>query len=87
MFSNRILKAIEAQDIQDFQKIVTRGITDPLLKWKEIEATEKLAASPNAKVVIGGKDGLQVILGNRLFFSHSNLFAMKKGCEDNFAAL
>jgi regulator of protease activity HflC (stomatin/prohibitin superfamily) len=59
-------KAIEAQGIQDFQKIVTQGITEPLLKWKGIEATEKLANSPNAKVVvIGGKDGLPVILGNQ----------------------
>jgi regulator of protease activity HflC (stomatin/prohibitin superfamily) len=59
-------KAIEAQGIQDFQNIVTKGITEPLLKWKGIEATEKLAASPNAKVVIiGGKDGLPVILGQQ----------------------
>lgn len=59
-------KAIEAQGIQDFQNIVTKGITEQLLKWKGIEATEKLAASPNAKVVIvGGKDGLPVILGQQ----------------------
>jgi regulator of protease activity HflC (stomatin/prohibitin superfamily) len=59
-------KAIEAQGIQDFQNIVTKGITEPLLKWKGIEATEKLAVSPNAKVVIiGGKDGLPVILGQQ----------------------
>jgi regulator of protease activity HflC (stomatin/prohibitin superfamily) len=59
-------KAIEAQGIQDFQNIVTKGITEPLLKWKGIEATEKLANSPNAKVVIiGGKDGLPVILGQQ----------------------
>jgi regulator of protease activity HflC (stomatin/prohibitin superfamily) len=59
-------KAIEAQGIQDFQNIVTKGITDQLLKWKGIEATEKLADSPNAKVVIvGGKDGLPIILGQQ----------------------
>jgi regulator of protease activity HflC (stomatin/prohibitin superfamily) len=59
-------KAIEAQGIQDFQNIVTKGITEPLLKWKGIEATEKLANSPNAKVVIvGGKDGLPIILGQQ----------------------
>ena len=59
-------KAIEAQGIQDFQNIVTKGITEQLLKWKGIEATEKLASSPNAKVVIvGGKDGLPVILGQQ----------------------
>lgn len=59
-------KAIEAQGIQDFQNIVTKGITEPLLKWKGIEATEKLSESPNAKVVIvGGKDGLPIILGQQ----------------------
>lgn len=56
-------KRIEAQGIQDFQRIVSQGISDQLLRWKGIEATEKLAASSNAKVVIvGGKDGLPLIL-------------------------
>ena len=58
-------KAIEAKGIQAFQSIVTQGITEPLLKWKGIEATEKLAQSPNTKIVIIGnsKDGLPIILG------------------------
>ena len=58
-------KRIEAQGIADFQKIVSSGITPTLLKWKGIEATEKLAESPNTKVVIIGnaKDGLPIILG------------------------
>lgn len=57
-------KRIEAQGIADFQKIVTQGITPSLLDWKGIEATEKLAASPNTKVVIIGnpKNGLPLIL-------------------------
>lgn len=56
-------KRIEASGIKDFQKIVSEGISEPLLKWKGIEATEQLAQSPNAKiVVIGGKDGLPIIL-------------------------
>ena len=59
-------KRIEAQGIADFQNIVTRGISEPLLRWKGIEATEKLASSQNAKVVIvGGKDGLPLILGSQ----------------------
>jgi regulator of protease activity HflC (stomatin/prohibitin superfamily) len=58
-------KRIEAKGIADFQDIVSKGISIQLLKWKGIEATEKLASSPNSKVVIiGGKDGLPVILGN-----------------------
>jgi len=59
-------KRIEAKGIADFQDIVSRGISDQLLKWKGIEATEKLANSPNTKVVIigSGKDGLPLILGS-----------------------
>lgn len=58
-------KRIEAEGISDFQKIVTQTITPSLLKWKGIEATETLAKSPNAKVIVIGsaKDGLPIILG------------------------
>jgi prohibitin 1 len=57
-------KRIEAQGIADFQKIVAQGISAQLLEWKGIEATEKLAMSPNSKVVvIGNAKGLPVILG------------------------
>ncbi|MEW5693467.1 MAG: prohibitin family protein [Candidatus Hydrogenedentota bacterium] len=57
-------KRIEAQGIADFQKIVSAGISEQLLKWKGIEATEKLANSANSKIVIvgSGKDGLPIIL-------------------------
>lgn len=60
-------KRIEARGIADFQDIVTRGISEPLLRWKGIEATEKLANSPNAKIVIigAGKDGLPIILDTK----------------------
>jgi len=57
-------KSIEAKGIADFQKIVSEGISPQLLKWKGIEATEKLAESSNSKVVIVGnsEQGLPVIL-------------------------
>lgn len=57
-------KRIEAQGIADFQKIVATGISPQLLEWKGIEATEKLATSANAKVVIIGnpKNGLPLVL-------------------------
>lgn len=60
-------KRIEAQGISDFQNIVARGISEQLLRWKGIEATEKLAASQNAKIVIigAGKDGLPLILDTK----------------------
>lgn len=57
-------KAIEAQGIADFQRIVSEGISEQTLMWKGIEATEKLVASPNAKIIIMGnsKGDLPVIL-------------------------
>ena len=60
-------KRIEAQGIADFQAIVTKGISEQLLRWKGIEATEKIAASSNTKVVIigSGKDGLPLILDTK----------------------
>jgi len=59
-------KRIEAQGIADFQKIVTEGISDKLLQWKGIEATQDLAKSQNAKIVIIGnpKNGLPLVLGD-----------------------
>jgi prohibitin 1 len=60
-------KRIEAKGIADFQAIVAAGISDQLLRWKGIEATEKLASSANTKVVIvgAGKDGLPIILDTK----------------------
>jgi prohibitin 1 len=57
-------KRIEAGGIRDFQQIVAQGISTQLLEWKGIEATENLAKSANAKVVvIGNSKGLPLILG------------------------
>jgi regulator of protease activity HflC (stomatin/prohibitin superfamily) len=58
-------KRIEAKGIADFQQVVSQGIGPALLRWKGIEATEKLATSANAKVVVigAGADGLPLILG------------------------
>jgi len=67
--SDGILKrhSIEAKGIADFQTIVAAGISEQLLRWKGIEATEKIANSPNTKVIIvgAGRDGLPVILDTK----------------------
>jgi prohibitin 1 len=57
-------KRIEAQGIHDFQQIVAQGISAQLLQWKGIEATENLAKSPNAKIIVIGntKNGLPLVM-------------------------
>jgi prohibitin 1 len=43
---------IEAEGIRDAQKIVSEGLTPLLIRFKAIEAFNKLSTSPNAKVII-----------------------------------
>ncbi|MBL4888329.1 MAG: prohibitin family protein [Flavobacteriaceae bacterium] len=56
---------IEAEGKAKANRILSASLTDKILKDKGIEATLKLAQSPNTKVVIvgSGKDGLPLILG------------------------
>ncbi len=56
---------IEAQGKADANRILSASLTDKILQDKGIDATLELSKSPNAKVVIvGGKDGMPLILGN-----------------------
>jgi hypothetical protein len=57
-------KRVEAQGIRSFQEIVTPAISESYLRWRGIEATLKLAQSPNSKVVVIGNSatGLPLIL-------------------------
>jgi regulator of protease activity HflC (stomatin/prohibitin superfamily) len=58
-------KVIEAKGIQEFQDIVRKGIDEHLLRWKGIEATERLANSHNSKLIFigsGSVGGLPVML-------------------------
>lgn len=58
-------KRIEAKGISDYNFEVNRGLSENILKLRGIEATRELAKSDNAKVVVvGGKEGLPLILGN-----------------------
>jgi prohibitin 1 len=47
---------IEAEGIRDAQKIVAEGLTPMLIRFKAIEAFNKLSTSPNAKVIITSAD-------------------------------
>ena len=59
----KLRKQIEAEGVRDYQNIVARTITDEYLRLRGIEATSAIATSQNSKIVIiGGKDGLPVIL-------------------------
>lgn len=59
-------QVIEAQGKADANRILSASLTDKILQDKGIEATLKLAQSPNSKVVIigSGKNGMPIILGN-----------------------
>ncbi len=59
-------KRIAAEGESAANKIINNSLTDALLKMRGIEATLKLAESPNAKVVVigQGEGGLPLILGN-----------------------
>jgi len=57
---------IEAQGKADANKILSASLTDKILMDKGIDATVRLAESPNSKVIIvgSGDSGLPLILGN-----------------------
>jgi len=56
---------IEAEGKAAANRILNASLTPNILQEKGIEATLELAKSPNTKVVVvGGKDGLPLILGN-----------------------
>ena len=58
-------KLIEARGQKAYNDMVSQSLNPSLLAWQGIMATEDLAKSSNAKVVVigGGKSGLPLILG------------------------
>ncbi len=58
---------IEAQGKADANRILSASLNSNILQEKGIEATLKLASSPNSKVIIigSGKSGMPIILGNQ----------------------
>ena len=57
---------IDAEGKAIANRILSASLTDRILQEKGIEATLKLAESPNAKVIVvgSGENGLPIILGN-----------------------
>lgn len=60
-------QVIEAQGKADANRILSASLTDKILQDKGIDATMKLAESPNSKVIVigSGDSGLPIILGNQ----------------------
>jgi regulator of protease activity HflC (stomatin/prohibitin superfamily) len=58
-------KRIEAEGIKAYNDVVSSSLTPDMLSWQGILATQELAKSPNAKVVVigAGAKGLPLILG------------------------
>jgi regulator of protease activity HflC (stomatin/prohibitin superfamily) len=56
-------KQIEAEGIAKYQGIVRQGLTEEYLRVKGIEATERLAQSQNAKIIVVGspQSGLPLV--------------------------
>ncbi len=59
-------RRIEGEGIAAYNRIINASLTDKIIQQRGIEATIKLAESPNTKVIVigSGKDGLPLILGN-----------------------
>ncbi|MDR2738989.1 MAG: prohibitin family protein [Treponema sp.] len=62
-YENFKQRYIDAEGIRIAARIMNEGLTENYLRHEGIEATRRLAGSPNAKlVIIGDKDGLPLIL-------------------------
>ena len=57
-------KRLEAEGIRDAQIIISEGLDQKVLQFKSIEAFEKLANSPNAKIIISDGD-MPIILNDQ----------------------
>jgi len=60
-------KRIESAGIKVYNDTLNSSLTPSVLAWQGIQATQDLAKSPNAKVLVvgAGKNGLPLILGNQ----------------------
>lgn len=62
-YKEALRRVVEGEGIKLYQEAINAGMTENFLRFKGIEATAELAASDNSKIiVVGGKDGLPLIL-------------------------
>lgn len=56
-------KVIEANAVQKANEIIATSLSEPILRWKGIEATLEVSKSPNSKIVLfgSGKTGLPLL--------------------------
>lgn len=57
-------KRIEARGLADFQRTIAQGLTSQVLQLRAIEATEKIAQSPNSKIMVigSGQGGTSLLI-------------------------
>jgi regulator of protease activity HflC (stomatin/prohibitin superfamily) len=60
-------KLIEAQGLANYNRVVNASLTDKIITLRGIEATLKIAETPNTKIIIigSGEKGLPLILGGQ----------------------
>jgi regulator of protease activity HflC (stomatin/prohibitin superfamily) len=54
-------KLVEAEGDRDAQKVLSEGLTEPVLRYQAIQAFRELANSPNSKVIITDSDTPMII--------------------------
>lgn len=61
-----VRKEVEAKGFATYNETINKSLSSNILKWRGVEATRELAASPNAKVVVigNGPGGLPIILNS-----------------------
>jgi regulator of protease activity HflC (stomatin/prohibitin superfamily) len=61
-----VRKEIEARGFAAYNDVINKSLTPNILKWKGVDATKELAASPNAKIIVigNGPAGMPIILGS-----------------------
>jgi len=82
-------KISEAKGISRAQHIISESLTPEILTFEGIKATQELAKSKNAKIVVigSGKNGMPLILGDNAFNSTTGKQASRSHSKNTQAAM